>query len=632
MSTTGNAVRRPLLVYDGDCEFCLIWIEYWKRLTGEHVDYAPFQEAAARFPEIPLARFQTSVQLILPDGRRFGGAHAVFQSLATVPGRGWMLRSYERIPGVSLTSESFYRVVATHRDLFYHLTRLLWGDRLEPERGVLVRWLYFRALGLIYLIAFGSFGMQISGLIGSSGILPVGDYLQWIGQSFGVRGYWLAPTVFWINSGDTFLRLVPIAGIILALLLLFGFTHRAVLVLLYLAYLSLANAGQDFMSFQWDILLLEAGFLSIFLAGPSGIGIWLHRWLLFRLVFLSGASKLLSGDLAWRNLTALDFHFWTQPLPTVIGWYFHQLPEWFHRISAAAMFAVELASPFLIFAPRRLRFLSAGSIVFLQVLILLTGNYAFFNLLTIALCIPLLDDVLLRRLLPHRLVQRIRAPGIESLLTRRILTAVAAVVLFLSGFQLVGIFARAVPPPVADVLEFVAPFRIVNTYGLFAVMTTSRPEIIVEGSIDGQTWKEYEFRYKPGDVRRAPVWVEPLQPRLDWEMWFAALGSSSDKPWLTNRLINANPSAAFWLANYNVDPWFISFMLRLQQGSPAVLALLDKNPFPGAPPRFIRAQLYNYHFTDIPTRDATGAWWERELAGMYLPTMTLEHNPSPTSP
>jgi predicted DCC family thiol-disulfide oxidoreductase YuxK len=615
-------MRDPLLVYDGKCRFCGVWIEYWNRLTGDRVDYATFQEAASRFPEVPLERFQTSVQLILPNGRVLSGAHAVFQSLAFAPGKGWMLWSYERIPGVAWISEWFYNIVATHRDFFYLVTRLLWGERLAPSTDALVRWFFFRALGLIYLIAFASFGVQVLGLIGSNGILPVGDFLQWINATFGVRGYWLAPTIFWVNSGDLFLRLVPIAGAGLALLLLIGFTHRLILLLLYLAYLSLVTAGQDFMSFQWDILLLETGFLAIFLVGSSSVTLWLFRWLLFRLIFLSGAVKLLSGDPTWRNLTALDFHFETQPLPTVVGWYFHQLPAWFHRISVLAMFAIELGAPFLILAPRRLRFLSAASIVFLQVLILLTGNYAFFNLLAISLCLLLLDDAVLRRVLPQGLARRIPAPKPESPLGRFVLTVSAVVILLISGFQLVGIFALRMPAPVGAVANFVAPFHIANTYGLFAVMTTSRPEIIVEGSNDGLTWLEYGFKYKPGDVQRAPVWVEPHQPRLDWQMWFAALGSFSDKPWLTDRLIRANPSAAFWLSNYNVDPWFISFMLRLLQGSPEVLALLDKNPFPGAPPHYVRAMLYNYQFTDVATLHASGAWWQRDRTGLYFPAIS----------
>ncbi len=402
-----NRTDLPFLVYDGDCRFCRLWIDYWKRLTGDRVAYAPFQEAAGLYPDIPLEHFQASVQLILPGGQVFGGAHAVFQTLAYAPGQRWMLWLYEHIPGVAPLGEWSYRLVAAHRDAFYRLTRLLWGEPLEPPAYWVVLWLFLRALGLIYFIAFASFGLQITGLIGSDGILPVGDFLQAVQGRFGSSGFWLVPTVFWLNDSDAFLQLVSIAGVVLSVLLILGFAQRAVSILLFLAYLSLVSAGQVFMSFQWDALLLETGFLVIFLGSLSTLVIWLFRWLLFRLVFLSGAVKLLSGDAAWRSLTALDFHFETQPLSNVIAWTMHQLPGWFHTLSVVVMFFVELVVPFLIFAPRRVRFLGAASIALFQTLIFLTGNYTFFNLLTAALCLFLLDDAALRRVVPKWIIERI---------------------------------------------------------------------------------------------------------------------------------------------------------------------------------------------------------------------------------
>jgi hypothetical protein len=484
--------------------------------------------------------------------------------------------------------------------MFYPLTRYLWGQPRESSTDWLVRWLFLRSLGLIYLIAFVSFGLQITGLIGSNGILPAADFLQAVRDYYGPKSYWLVPTIFWLNASDRFLQMVPLAGALLSLLLMFGFARKALLILLFLAYLSLVSAGQDFMAFQWDILLLETGFLAIFLGSSSDIISWLFRWLLFRLMFLSGAVKLLSGDPTWRHLTALDFHFETQPLPAVIGWYVHQFPAWFHRISVIFMFVIELAIPFLFFLPRprHLRFFAATSTLLLQMLIFLTGNYGFFNLLTMALCLFLFDDAGLHRVLPQRLSQRIAktfAHRQESFLGRLSVITLAVVIVFISGFQLVGLFSGYLPQPIRVVLNGIAPFHLVNTYGLFAVMTTARPEIIIEGSRDGQIWLEYEFKYKPGDIRRPPVWVAPHQPRLDWQLWFAALG------------------------DYTSQPWFVNFMARLQQGSPQVLALLDKDPFPNAPPRHVRAWLYSYHFTDFATRNSQGTWWQRERIGLYFP-------------
>jgi lipase maturation factor 1 len=481
------------------------------------------------------------------------------------------------------------------KTLFQLLTRFLSCHRAEPPTYALVEWLFIRILGLIYFMAFASLAVQITGLIGSHGLLPAGDYLQAIHDRFGSQSYALVPTLFWLNSGDAFLKAVCVTGAVLALVLLAGYAQRLILIALFLLYLSLVLVGQDFLAFQWDALLLEAGFLAIFL-GNLPLVIWLFRWLLFRLVFLSGAVKLLSGDLTWRSLTALNYHYETQPLPTPLAWYMHQLPAGFQKLSVAVVLIVELGAPLLILAPRRLRIFAAAAIVFLQTLIGLTGNYAFFNLLTVALCIFLLDDAALRRWFPDRLAQALltrQANHKASLVGRWIAAAVAVLIVLVGGFQIVRAFGGPVPRPVRVVMNWVAPFEIVNPYGLFAVMTTSRPEIIVEGSSDGRTWVAYEFKYKPGDVTRPPRWVAPYQPRLDWQMWFAALGSCYD------------------------NPWFVNFILRLQQGSPDVLALLGKNPFPDAPPRYIRALVYDYHFTDLATRRADGTWWWREPMGAY---------------
>jgi hypothetical protein len=492
-------------------------------------------------------------------------------------------------------SQWAYRLLAAGRTLVQLLTRFLFDHGAGPPTYALVEWLFFRILGLIYLMAFASLAVQITGLIGSHGILPAGEYLQAIYARFGSQSYGLVPTVFWLNFGDALLKAVCVAGAVLAVVLIVGYTQRLILIALFLLYLSLVSVGQDFLAFQWDALLLETGFLAIFL-GDSPLVIWLFRWLLFRLVFMSGAVKLLSGDPTWRSLTALNYHYETQPLPTPLAWTMHQLPAGFQKLSVAAVFCVELGSPFLIIAPRRLRFFGAAAIVCLQTLIGLTGNYAFFNLLTVALCMFLLDDAALRRWFPDRLVQGLltgQANLKASLTVRWIAAGVAVLIVFLSGFQIVRAFGGTLPRPVRYVMSWVAPFQIVNSYGLFAVMTTSRPEIIVEGSNDGRTWLAYEFKYKPGDVRRPPGWVAPYQPRLDWQMWFAALGTCYDNPWVGN------------------------FLLRLQQGSPDVLALLGQNPFPDAPPRYVRALVYDYHFTDLATRRAEGTWWRREPMGIY---------------
>jgi hypothetical protein len=417
----------------------------------------------------------------------------------------------------------------------------------------------------------------------------------------GASAYWDVPTLLWLNSGDVFLRVIWIVGVFLSLLLLFGANATWVRLVLFVLYLSLDKAGQVFMTYQWDALLLEAGFLAVFL-GSEVVIVKLFRWLLCRLMFLSGAVKLLSGDPAWRNFTALPVHYQTQPLPTPLAWYFYQLPQWFQRVSIGFLFFVELGVPLLVLAPRRIRFFAAFAIVLLQVLILLTGNYSFFNFLTIALCLFAFDDMAIQTVLPKRILERLSSSP-QARQTPAVWRAgclsVAALVLFTSGFEMVGELSGRHWEPADAAIRTITPFEIVNTYGLFAVMTTSRPEITIEGSNDGVTWLAYEFKYKPGKLTRRPPWVEPFHPRLDWQMWFAALG------------------------NYQSAPWILNFLERLLDGSPQVLGLLDRNPFPNAPPRYIRAQVYDYRFTTPEERKVTGEWWQREWKGAYVPEVSL---------
>src|SRR5437660_6391808 len=437
------------------------------------------------------------------------------------------------------------------------------ASTVQSERSALYlsRWIFLRVLGVIYLIAFISLWTQIDGLIGHNGILPVADYLKAVSERLGPERCWWVPTFCWFNASDGFLHLQCAVGIALSLLLIAGVAPVLDLLFLWAIYLSLSTVCRDFLSFQWDILLLESGFLAIFLAPrqwlpklsretmPSVTVLWLCRWLLFRLMFMSGAVKLLSRDPAWWNLTALAVHYETQPLPTWIGWYAHQLPLWIQRTCCALMFITELAAPFLIFCGRRARQIACGAFVLFMLLISLTGNYCFFNLLTVAVCLLLLDDAFLLRLLPSSaaaVVNRRLPPPVASgsqpkeasrpeevprpvqgrsqtmnltpappedgrrpadapvefplwdgsgVGSRKGLRAIgvaalAAIVLALSGLETVARLFRVenLPRPALQLLRLASPLRTVNSYGLFAVMTTTRPEIIVEGSNDGVTW------------------------------------------------------------------------------------------------------------------------------------------------
>ena len=476
------------------------------------------------------------------------------------------------------------------------------------------RWVFLRLLGLVYLSAFVSLWVQLEGLIGSNGILPAERLMELARTQLDGRIH-LFPTLLWFDASDRFLHLLTGAGTVLAALLVIGTAPVPILAALWVLYLSLSLGGQVFFSFQWDTLLLEAGFLAIWLA-PLTVSpraerrapvarpaLWLLWWLLFRLMFESGIVKLSSGDPTWANLTALRYHFETQPLPTWIGWHAHQLPATELWLATIGLFVVELLVPFLILTATWLRRPACAALVALQVVILATGNYCFFNLLTIALCVLLLDDATwpksLRRFVSGAEPQA--AAGKPSRWPSGLLVPVSSALFLLSLAPTTALLGIALPWPdtLSAAYRWLQPFRSINSYGLFAVMTTDRPEIIVEGSADGQNWEPYEFRYKPGDPGRAPAFVAPHQPRLDWQMWFAALGSVEQ------------------------NPWFLRFLQRLLRGSPDVEALLETNPFPDRPPLAVRAIVYDYRFTDWESRAETGDWWKRERRGEYCAAVML---------
>jgi predicted DCC family thiol-disulfide oxidoreductase YuxK len=612
--------EKPIFVYDADCSFCIRWLRRWQESTREKVDVASFQSVAEHFAQdISIECFRSAVHLIETDGTHYSGAEAVFRMLSygSRISNGFGLWSYRHVPGFAPLARFLYRLVAGHRTPASVLTTVLWGKGQDavcrPTYYSARNW-YLRLLGLVYLIAFWSFWSQVDGLIGHDGILPVAPWLNELRNRFGTEAYRLLPTLCWLNAGDTFLHFLCGAGIVLSSLLILQIAPLFCLVLLWSFYLSLSVAGQVFMNFQWDYLLLEAGFLSIFLAPftlfPSRqyqppISPWAHfllRWLLFRLMFMSGVVKLTSGDNSWWDLTALHYHYETQPLPTPLSWWANQFPPWFQAFSTIVMFAVELGAPFLLFGPRRIRLLGVLGLLTLQALIALTGNYCFFNLLTVVLCLLAVDDAvwprIRRKAQPNREVRGAAWPS-------WILVPVVFVVLAFSAPLLWNaLFPEADWPQLLSVpYSYLEPFRSLNGYGLFRVMTKTRPEIIVEGSQDGVIWQPYEFKYKVGDPQRAPPIVAPHQPRLDWQMWFAALD------------------------DIRAEPWFVNFLTRLLQGSPTVRQLMKTDPFPGSPPRYVRARLFEYHFTNATEKKQTGAWWKRTEEGIYCPAVSLREGP-----
>jgi len=473
-----------------------------------------------------------------------------------------------------------------------------------PTDYRLVIALFLKGLALIYLFAFASLTGQIEGLASSQGILPLVEQQADLAARYGGWSILASPSLFWINGSDAALVVSTWAGCLAAALLFLGILPRIMLIVLYALYLSLYHAGSLFMNFQWDTLLLEAGFLAIFLAGGGArLVIWLMRWLLFRLRFLSGISKLASGDPSWIGLTALNSYFETQPLPHVGAWYAHQLPGWMLTTGTAATLVIEIVVPFLFLAPRRFRMIGAGLTILLQLLIIATSNHNFINLLTILLCLFLFDDAALKRVLPASIARMGAGLHGQRRLERVIFGVAAAFVLTVSSLQVFFMTSGFMPPKWVDDLDRAAgSFSVANRYHVFPIMDTERLELITEWSRDGRTWMPLEYKYKPGDPMRAPRFIVPYQPRLDWLLWFVPKGGAP------------------FLYTYQ------RFLERLKQGSKPVIALLPAGTFANGPPKYFRSFVARYHFADAKTRAQTGRWWVAD------PPMPLWLSPIPYKP
>lgn len=617
-----GAASRPLVLFDTDCGFCRRWVGRWQLNTGGRVRFAPGDWWHRLAYGIRKADMKRAMQLVEPSGRVSQGAEAVFRMLTWSPRRGTRVAArLGLLPGVLHVARGVYAVIARNRRPAARVDSWLFGRTVGPRDYRVVRWAFLRLMGGTFLIAFTSLGRQVLGLYGSRGIRPIRERLEAEAVALpGWEKFQVAPSLFWLDASDAALVRGCRAGQVLSLALVFNIAPRLSASLLWALYLSYVAVGREFLSFQWDVLLLEMGLLSALTApgglrpglgrrSPSALDVFLFRMLVFRLYFGSGLSKLQSGDRTWRELKAMDHYYETAPLPTRGGWYAHHLPKRAHRAATAATLGLETGLPFLTFAPRGLRQLAFWAFAGLQASIMATGNYGFFNVQALALGLWLLDDEALRRVLP---LDAGTPPRPRRWWQTGVSMALAAPVMVLGTAEVLRRFEwwTRRPERIQGALGWLEsrarPLRSVNPYGLFSVMTVERPEILVEGSNDGEHWKEYPFRYKVGDVARPPSQVAPHQPRLDWQMWFAALGAPSS--------------------------WFISFLGRLLEGSPEVLGLLEGNPFPDKPPRMVRAVLYDYKMVDLEEHRRTGTWWTRERLGLYVPPLSLAPGPQPSDP
>jgi len=507
-----------------------------------------------------------------------------------------------------------------------HAARWLFDSEHGAADCLIPRWLFLRALGGIYFSAFFSLVFQIRGLIGAQGILPANEYLQAVARTFGhSRGLWFAPSLLWISSGPHMLTAICWVGMLASILLVFNVWPRGMFSICFVCFLSFVSAAQDFSGYQSDGMLLEAGLIAFFLAPPGihpGLGrasppprasLFLLQWEWFRIYFESGVAKIAGGDPEWRNFTAMDEYYQNGPLPTWIGWYVQHLPHRFHSSTALATLALELGLVWMLFFPRRWRMLCFLIVTPWELGVILTANYTFLNYLVLVLGILLLDDRSVLHFLPERWKKSFPAsapttpsqaqtseglPGHFKIAKLSLAGVVLSWIFYATAAELIWMFAP-LPLPTSPVMAL-EPFRVANRYGLFGIMTRGRYEIEFQGSDDGKSWVAYPFRYKPQDVRKPPGIYAPYQPRFDWNLWFASLGSWQE---------------------YSIVP---RTEVRLLSNDADVLNLFANNPFPDKPPREVRAVKWQYWFTTMSEKRSQGLWWRRQFLGLYAPTLERE--------
>ncbi|HYC57027.1 MAG TPA: lipase maturation factor family protein [Candidatus Binatia bacterium] len=487
------------------------------------------------------------------------------------------------------------------------------SKRADPPSWWLTRFVILRLLGAVYAVAFLAATRQLLPLIGSQGLMPVERFLAAVRDHFGSTWASLVrlPSLFWIDASDNALMAVAYTGLALSLAVTAGYANAVVMTALWALYMSIVRVGQDWYGYGWEIQLLETGFLAIFLCPlldgrpfpkrePPRAILALYRWLIFRIMLGAGLIKL-RGDEVWRNLTALDYHFETQPIPNPLSRWFHFLPRPLLRAGVAFNHVAELAAPWLVLWPGRARYAAGLIIVSFQLALIASGNLSFLNWLTIVPALACFDDVFWSRVLPRSLVAKAhaaRAAAVPSRGMQRTSVAVTILVAVLSippAFNLLS--ASQVMNTSFD------PLAIVNTYGAFGSVGRIRMNVVFEGTdaeiADEQAqWKPYRYRALPVEVDAMPVQIAPYQPRLDWQMWFASMSRAEDYPWT------------------------LHLVWKLLHDDAGALSLFADNPFPDRPPRHVRATLYRYEFADPD--NGQGRWWDRERVRAWLPPLSKD--------
>ena len=489
-------------------------------------------------------------------------------------------------------------------ELFAQPAPSLW-ERLWESEGRqsywIARFLILRLLGLVYFVGFLTIVNDGLPLIGSEGLTPAASYLERIENSLASRtaGFIALPSIFWLSVSDGFLMRVAWLGLLVSLLVTLGYANAVLLTFLWFLYMSFVHIGQVWYGFGWEFQLLETGFLAIFLCPlfdgrpfpkrpPPVVVIWLYRWLIVRIMLGAGLIKL-RGDDCWRDLTCLVYHYETQPVPNPLSALLHDLPVWFHKIGVLFNYLCELMAPFFAFGPRRARHVAGVLMVSFQLALIVSGNLSFLNWLTIVPALACFDDAFFTRFVSPGWLQRRRQASLHRVQQVVAFGLLVVVALFSVAPVLNLVSSRQVMNTSFDRLH------LVNTYGAFGSVGRERLELVFAGSDDGTTWREYEFKCKPGSVDRRPCVITPYHYRLDWLLWFAAMGRPQQYPWV------------------------VHLVWKLLENDPTTLSLIETNPFPDTPPRSIRVELFRYEFA--PLRE--GVWWKRERVASWLPETSL---------
>ena len=543
------------MVWDGDCSFCRSFAERFEASSNGIVEFIPYQVLNEKYPKAPKLDYDKSVVFFTSTSATIG-AEAIF-SFFNVIGKKWPKKLYENSKFISKLSEFFYSLIAKNRKLFGFFSRMIFGDNFMPDSYKISSWIFGRMLGLVGIAAFLSFWVQADLIISSNGIVPFSENLNQI-ESFIIKSdlnisKWLAkPTLLWLHQSDLWLNMVLLMGLISSLSLAIGLVPHVSILLSWVSYLSIASVSEPFLNFQWDALLLEVYLISIFFVPwkvfdnkentepPLSIGRWLLWLLIMKLMFQSGIVKFtffdVDGSNAWRDLTALEYHFWTQPIPSWLSYYFDKLPAVFDKIALFFTYACELIIPFFILLPRKMRRIAAILLISFQFLIILSGNYGFFNLLTIVLCISLFDDQFLRRfsLSLDAGCKPFFKNHIRFRNTKRVLSSFVFLLFGLSAFIYIGRDLKGNRLSSYDsnkkrsllvnkILKVSQTSRSINSYGLFRVMTKTRPEFKIELQYEDSLWVPLDFDYKPNLVEKKPAFFFPHMPRVDWQIWFEAI-------------------------------------------------------------------------------------------------------------